>query len=63
MKRKYATAVCSAGLACMLLGIVPANALTAGDLVTLPLSALTQGKKVVVLRSGHDTAQMTWKVQ
>ncbi len=63
MKRKYATAICSAGLACMLLGMVPANAQTAGDPMTLPLSALTQGKKVTVLRSGHDTAQMTWKVQ
>ncbi|MHB1322508.1 MAG: hypothetical protein ACYCY0_13255, partial [Acidithiobacillus ferrivorans] len=43
--------------------MVPANAQTAGDPMTLPLSALTQGKKVTVLRSGHDTAQMTWKVE
>ncbi|MHB8264575.1 MAG: cellulose biosynthesis cyclic di-GMP-binding regulatory protein BcsB, partial [Acidithiobacillus ferrivorans] len=43
--------------------MVPANAQTAGDPMTLPLSALTQGKKITVLRSGHDTAQMTWKVQ
>ena len=63
MKRKYATTICSAGLACLLLGIVPANAQTTADPVSLPLSALAQGKKITVLRSGHETAQLTWKVQ
>ncbi|MBU2846954.1 cellulose synthase, partial [Acidithiobacillus ferriphilus] len=63
MKRKYATTICSAGLACLLLGIVPAIAQTTADPVSLPLSALAQGKKITVLRSGHETAQLTWKVQ
>ena len=59
MKRKYTIAVWSAGLACMLLGIVPAIAQTTADPVSLPLSALAQGKKITVLRSGHETAQLT----
>ena len=62
MKRKYTIAVWSAGLACLLSGTVPAIAQTTADPVSLPLSALTPGKKVVVLRSGHETAQMIWKV-
>ena len=63
MKRKYTIAVWSTGLACLLSGTVPAIAQTTADPVSLPLSALTPGKKVVVLRSGHETAQMIWKVR
>ena len=62
MKRKYIIAVWSAGLACLLPGTVPAIAQTTADPVSLSLSELTPGKKVDVLRSGHDTAQIIWMV-
>ncbi|WP_279116686.1 cellulose biosynthesis cyclic di-GMP-binding regulatory protein BcsB [Acidithiobacillus thiooxidans] len=63
MKRKYIAALCTTGIASLWLGVLPAVAQTQAVPVSLPLTALTQGKKVVVLHSGHDTAQVTWKVK
>ncbi len=64
MKRKYAASAWSVSFACVLLSAAPAIAQTsAGGPVSLPLSALVQGKKVTVLRSGHETAQVVWKIE
>lgn len=62
MRYKYIIAACSVCFISLLSASMPAIAQINSVPVSLSLSALTPGKKVDMLRSGHETAQITWIV-